>query len=124
MLFGRKVLTRAPVTLVMAVALAIAMLAPVADASNHRSAPLISQDPAVDNTDVYAFVSPDRRDSITMIGCYYPFQEPGGGPNFYRFADDAEYVIHVNNDGSAKDNAQFIFRFWTVTKNPDTFLYN
>jgi hypothetical protein len=124
MLFGRKVPARAPITFALAVILAIAMLAPVADASNHRSAPLISQDPAVDNTDVYAFVSPDRPDSITMIGCYYPFQEPGGGPNFYRFADDAEYVIHVNNDGSAKDNATFVFKFWTVTKDPNTFLYN
>jgi len=85
---------------------------------------MISQDPAADTTDVYAFVSPDRPDSVTLVGCWYPFQEPGGGPNFYRFADDAEYVMHVDNDGDAKDDATFIFKFRTEYRNRDTFLYN
>src|SRR5947209_7229346 len=107
-----------------AVALAIPMLAPLASASSHREAPMISQDPAADNTDVYAFVSPDRADSVTMVGCWYPFQEPGGGPNFYRFADDAEYVMHVDNDGDANDDVSFVFKFRTDVRNPNTFLYN
>lgn len=124
MLSFRHPLAKVPVVLVTVIALAAAMLAPMADASSHREAPLISQDPAVDNTDSYAFVSPDRPDSVTMIGCYYPFQDPAGGPNFYRFADNAEYTFHVNNDGSAKDNATFVFTFHTAVQNPNTFLYN
>src|SRR5262245_24428472 len=107
-----------------AFALAVPMLAPYAGASSHREAPMISQDPAADNTDVYAFVSPDRPDSVTMVGCWYPFQEPGGGPNFYRFADDAEYVMHVDNDGDARDDATFVFKFRTEIRHPNTFLYN
>ena len=54
-----------------------------ATASSHREAPLISEDPAADNTDVYAFVSPDRPDTVTMIANYIPLEEPAGGPNFY-----------------------------------------
>src|SRR5687768_3409642 len=100
------------------------MAASFAGASSHREAPLISQDPAADTTDVYAFVSPDRPESLTMIGCWYPFQEPGGGPNFYRFSDDAEYVMHVDNDGDAKDDATFVFKFATQVRNGDVPLYN
>ena len=120
----RRSLVKLPVILFTIAALSAAMLAPLADASSHREAPLISQDPAVDSTDSYAFVSPDRPDSLTMIACFYPFQDPAGGPNFYRFADGAAYQIHVNNDGSAKDNATFTFIFKTTVQNPNTFLYN
>lgn len=108
----------------MAALLAVPLMAPHTRASSHREAPMISQDPAADTTDIYAFVSPDRPDSVTLIGCWYPFQEPGGGPNFYRFADDAEYVMHVDNDGDAKDDATFVFKFHTEYRNPNTFLYN
>src|SRR5262249_6910961 len=123
-IFSIKKRARIATSLLLMGLLAVTMLAFIADASSHREALAISQGLAVDNTDVYAFVSPDRLDSITMIGCYYFFQDPAGGPNFYRFADDVEYAIHVNNDGSAKDNAIFIFKFHTVVRNPNTFLYN
>ncbi len=53
-----------------------------ATASSHREAPLISDDPAADNTDVYAFVSPDKPNTVTIIANYYPFQDPAGGPNY------------------------------------------
>lgn len=104
--------------------LAIPMVPPLTRASSHREAPMISQDPAADNTDIYAFVSPDRPDSVSLIGCWYPFQEPGGGPNFYRFADDAEYVMHVDHNGDAKDDIAYVFKFRTELVNPNTFLYN
>ena len=64
-----------------------------AAASSHREAPLISADPAVDNTDVYAFVSPDAPDTVTLIANWLPFEEPNGGPNFYTWADDTRYTI-------------------------------
>jgi len=60
-------------------------------ASSHREAPLISQDPTADNTDVYAFVSPDRPDTVTMIANYIPLEQPAGGPNFPAFDDNVLY---------------------------------
>ena len=73
-----------------------------AGASSHREAPLIAADPAVDNTDLYAFVSPDRPDYVTFVANWMPFEEPNGGPNFYPFATDATYNINVDNDGDAQ----------------------
>src|SRR5438093_11913858 len=64
-------------------------------ASSHREAPLISDDPLADNTDVWAFVSPDKPDTVTIIASWYPFEEPAGGPNYYRFGDDVVYYIYV-----------------------------
>jgi hypothetical protein len=93
-------------------------------ASSHREAPLISQDPTADNTDVYAFVSPDRPDSVTMIANYIPLEQPAGGPNFPAFDDSVLYEIHVDNDGNGEEDISFQFRFHTDTRNPDTFLYN
>jgi hypothetical protein len=96
-----------------------------ATASSHREAPLIAADPAVDNTDLYAFVSPERPDYLTFIANWQPFEEPNGGPNFYPFATDAAYNIYVDNDGDAKPDATFRYTFKTVDKRgTDTFLYN
>ncbi len=74
----------------------------VSDASSHREAPLIAGDPRADNTDTYAFVSPDKPDTVTLSANWIPFQEPNGGPNFYPFATDAHYKINVDNDGDGK----------------------
>jgi hypothetical protein len=94
------------------------------DASSHREAPLISGDPRADNTDVYAFVSPDRPDTVTIIATYIPLEEPAGGPNFHSFDDNVLYEIHVDNDGNARDDVTYQFRFRTKLRNPNTFLYN
>ncbi|PYR10511.1 MAG: hypothetical protein DMF99_11720 [Acidobacteria bacterium] len=93
-------------------------------ASSHREAPLISQDPMADNTDLYAFRSPDRPDTVTIIANYIPLESPAGGPNFPAFDDTVLYEIHVDNDGDAKEDLTYQFRFQTETRNPDTFLYN
>ena len=93
-------------------------------ASSHREAPLIIEDPLADNTDVYAFVSPDRPDTVTLIANYVPFQLPAGGPNFYRFSDDVLYELHIDNDGDAVEDIVFAFEFQTQTVDPNTFLYN
>jgi len=92
--------------------------------SSHREAPEISKDPVADSTDVYAFVSPDRPDTVTLITNYIPLQGPAGGPNFYEFGDDVLYEIHVDNDGDAKPDVTYQFRFTTEVRNPRTFLYN
>lgn len=95
-----------------------------ASASSHREAPLISGTPQYDNTDVYAFVSPDKPDTTTIVANWIPFEEPAGGPNFYTFADDAQYDIHIDNDGDAQGELVYRYTFKTHRKNGDTFLYN
>ncbi len=92
--------------------------------SSHREAPSISQDPVADNTDLYAFVSPDRPDTVTLIANYIPLENPAGGPNFYEFGHDVLYEIHVDNDGDNEDEVTYQFRFHTTVHNPNTFLYN
>src|SRR6516165_10483740 len=92
--------------------------------SSHREAPEISMDPVADSTDLYAFVSPDRPGTVTLIANYIPLEGPAGGPNFYSFGDDVLYEIHVDNDGDAEPDVTFQFRFLTTLANPNTFLYN
>ncbi len=92
--------------------------------SSHREAPEISKDPSADNTDVYAFVSPDRPDTVTLIANFLPFELPYGGPNFNEFADDVLYEIKVANRGDARADISYQFRFHTAIRNPHTFLYN
>jgi hypothetical protein len=94
-------------------------------ASSHREAPLIAADPAVDNTDLYAFVSPERPDYVSFIMNWQPFSEPNGGPNFYPFATDAAYLLNVDSDGDAKADAIFRWTFKNLDKRGgNTFLYN
>jgi Domain of unknown function (DUF4331) len=92
--------------------------------SSHREAPGISKDPVADNTDVYAFVSPDRPDTVTIIANYIPLEYPPGGPNFFEFGDDVTYAINIDNDGDGEPDISYRFRFTTDVRNEDTFLYN
>jgi len=92
--------------------------------SSHREAPKISQDPVADNTDTYAFVSPDRPDTVTLIANYIPLEDPAGGPNFFQFGEEVLYAIHIDNDGDGKEDITYRFRFDTRIRNPNTFLYN
>ncbi len=95
-----------------------------AKASSHAEAPLIGQDPRADNTDLYAFVSPENTDTVTIIANYIPLEAPAGGPNFASFDDSVLYEIKVDNDGDGEEDLAYQFRFNTATKNPNTFLYN
>ena len=92
--------------------------------SSHREAPEISRDPVADSTDLYAFVSPDQPDYVTIIANYVPLEEPAGGPNFYQFGEDVLYEINIDNDGDAKAEITYQFSFQTKTRNPNSFLYN
>ena len=112
----------------VAVAVAVALVrgpGPEASrASSHREAPLISNDPAADNTDLYAFVSPDAPNTVTIVANYIPLEQPAGGPNFASFGDDVRYEIKVDNSGDGEEDVTYRFRFKTTTGNPKTFLYN
>jgi hypothetical protein len=92
--------------------------------SSHREAPEISKDPAADNADVYAFVSPDNASTVTLISNFVPLQDPPGGPNFFEFGDDVLYSIYIDNDGDGKPEISYVFNFTTQLRNPNTFLYN
>ena len=70
--------------------------------SSHREAPGISKDPVADSTDLYAFVSPDHPDTVTILANYIPLEGPAGGPNFYEFGDDVLYEIVIDNDARCR----------------------
>ncbi len=95
-------------------------------ASSHREAPLTAANPLSDNTDTYAFVSPDKPDTVTLIANWIPFQEPSGGPNFYPWgADGYRYNIKVDNNGDAKPDITYRWTFSNIdTRGTNTFLYN
>ncbi len=90
--------------------------------SSHREAPLIANDPLADNTDVYAFKSPDDPNSITIIANYIPTEFRNGGPNYYSFGENIRYEIHVDNDASTPgDDITYRFTFTKMNGDPTTF---
>jgi hypothetical protein len=95
-----------------------------AAASSHREAPAIAGSPRLDTTDVYAFLSPDKAGTVTLLANWLPFSEPAGGPNFFTFADGASYDIDIDTNGNAKPDVIYRWEFKTRTKNKGTFLYN
>jgi hypothetical protein len=115
---------RHSIAVCLAAAAAIAIAIGPLTASSHREAPLISQDPLADNTDVYAFVSPASPDRVTILASFIPLQVPSGGPNFSKFDDNVLYELMVDNNGDAVEDVTFQFRFRTEIRNPNTFLYN
>ena len=88
--------------------------------SSHREAPEISKDPVADSTDLYAFVSPDKSGTVTLIANYIPLESPAGGPNFYEFGDDVLYEIHIDNTGDGEPDITYQFRFKTGADRPRT----
>ena len=111
----------------LAVAVAIAAVAAMfaghgpssASASSHSEAPLISQDPRADNTDLYAFVSPEDTNTVTIIANYIPLESPASGPNFPSFDDSVLYEIKIDNNGDGDDDLGYQFRFNTHDAEPE-----
>ena len=93
-------------------------------ASSHREGPLIKLDPTADNTDVYAFRSTEsgRSGFVTLIANFIPFEEPAGGPHFYRFDDNAIYKIKIDNSGDGLEDISYEFRFTSRIVNPNIVL--
>ena len=91
------------------------------EASSHREAPLIANDPLADNTDLYAFRSPDDTNTVTIIANYVPLQLPQGGPNYSSFGENIRYEVHVENDGVADEDIIYRFMFTKVNQDPTTF---
>lgn len=92
------------------------------NASSHREAPLISNDPLADNTDLYVFRSPNDQNTVTIIANYIPGELPQGGPNYYSFGEDVRYEVHVkNNPSTPGDDIIYRFEFTQVNQDPTTF---
>ena len=100
---------------------------PFSDASSHREAPLIADDPLADNTDVYAFRTPDDPSTVTIVANYIPLSLPEGGPNYAHFGEDIRYEIHIKNQtsagalGTATDDLTYRFTFERANEDPSTF---
>jgi len=87
--------------------------------SSHREAPGITGRPKLDGTDFYAFRSyePGREGYVSLIANYLPLQDAYGGPNFFALDPNAVYEIHVDNNGDAREDLTFQFRFQTKYRN-------
>jgi hypothetical protein len=97
-------------------ALFVGRLAPSpSSASSHREAPLISEDPTADNTDLYAFRSPDKPGTFTIVSNWIPGEDPAAGPNYYTFSQTAHYNIYIDRNGDGKPDDTYTFRFKTPT---------
>ncbi|TMI36379.1 DUF4331 domain-containing protein, partial [Candidatus Bathyarchaeota archaeon] len=75
--------------------------------TSHREAPKISKDPVADNTDLYAFVCPDKPHTVTILANYVPLEEPAGGPNFNTVGDDVLYEIVIDNIGDGMEDITY-----------------
>lgn len=99
------------------------VVVPAIEASSHREAPNIALDPTADNTDTYAFVSPDAAGALTIVGDWIPGQNPANGPNFFRFDDRAFYYFNIDNTGDGKTDIRYLFKFKTQLRDPTSALY-
>ncbi len=92
------------------------------EASSHREAPLISNDPLADNTDLYCFRSPSDTSKIIIIANYIPFELPSGGPNYASFGENIRYEIHIKNKTTTTgDDITYRFTFNKVNEDSTTF---
>jgi hypothetical protein len=120
--------TRLPILAAALVLVAVSLLfthdSEISHASSHREAPLIVADPLADNTDTYAFRSTEagRSGFVTLIANWIPFEEPSGGPHFYKFDDTVLYEIKIDNTGDGKEDISYQFRFKSQFRNPNTIL--
>src|SRR3954452_5274005 len=106
-----------------AVVVAAAIAVPLGFGSSHREAPNTSMDPTADDTDVYAFSANDAPGALTVVANWIPFEDPAGGPNFYRFDDRAHYYVNVDNSGDGRPDVRYEFKFKTKVRNKNSFLY-
>ena len=81
------------------------------EASSHREAPLITEDPTADSTDLYAFRALDTPNMLTVIANYIPAEDPAAGPNYYRFSATARYNVNIDRTGDARPDIVYRFRF-------------
>ena len=101
---------------IVAALVAIVVAVPLSIGSRHREAPLTSIDPTADDTDVYAYTAKDAPDDLTVVANWVPFEDPAGGPNFYKFDQKARYYINIDNTGDGKYDVRYRFSSGTSTR--------
>src|SRR5687767_10748237 len=104
-------------TALLAALAAGALAVSLSTGSTHREAPLSSLDPTADDTDFYAFTASDAPGALTIVANWLPFEDPGGGPNFYKFDPRARYYINVDNTGDGDYDVRYRFTFRTIAPN-------
>lgn len=107
----------------VAALVATAIAVPLSVGSSHREAPLTSIDPTGDDTDLYAYTANDAPGALTVVANWIPFEDPAGGPNFYRFDDRAHYYVNIDNTGDGAADVRYRFAFKTKVGNKESFLY-
>ena len=107
----------------VAALVAMAIAVPLSFGSSHREAPLTSIDPTGDDTDLYAFTAEDAPGDLTIVSNWVPFEDPAGGPNFYKFDDNAHYYLNIDNTGDGVADIRYLFDFDSKVRNPNSFLY-
>src|SRR3954462_5765258 len=107
----------------IAALIAAAIAVPLSFGSSHREAPLTSIDPTGDDTDLYAFTANDAPNALTVVANWIPFEDPAGGPKFYRLDDRADYYVNVDNTGDGRPDIRYQFKFKTHIRNKNSFLY-
>jgi hypothetical protein len=108
---------------VLAALTAGVLVVAVGSGSSHSEAPGTQLDRYADNTDTYAFKAPDAPNALTIVANWVPFEDPAGGPNFYRFDDRAAYYLNIDNTGDGRYDIRYRFKFKTKVENPNSFLY-
>src|ERR1041385_8598006 len=118
-LFTKKVFAVVGATAVVAAFAFVSFRHESTEASSHREAPMISNDPLADNTDLYAFRSPDDTNTVTILACYVPAELPQGGPIYYSFGEHVRYEIHIKNQTTTTgDDITYRFTFTQTNEDP------
>ena len=121
-IFKKRIAIGISMALITATTFFVAYQSTDLTASSHREAPMISNDPVADNTDLYAFRDPQDSNKVTIIAAYVPAELPQGGPNYFSFGENVNYEIHVKNDGTtAGDDITYRFTFTKQNEDPTTF---
>lgn len=105
---------------VAAALLAALASAPKAEASSHREALATLNDPCIDNTDVYAWVSPGDHGKLYLISGYAGLHEPGQGNQQARLCDDVLYEFHiVRGVDDLEDDLTYQIQFFSTPPHQD-----
>jgi len=92
-------------------ALTLAVMAAAAQASSHREALAVLNEPCADNTDTYAWVKPGTHDKLYLIMNFNPLHEPGQGNQGLRACNGYRYQFHIAMGTSLADRVVYRVEF-------------
>src|SRR5258708_1872180 len=85
-----------------------------AQASSHREALAVMNEPCADNTDTYAWVAPNAHDKLYLIMDFYPLHEPGQGNQGLRACNGYRYEFHIGKGTSLADKVVYRVEFKNI----------